>query len=119
MPFQVEADLRSSARIEALLTAIQACEQDRDLLLRLLRDLCTHRELHNLANRWAAACLLSQGLSEDRVAVILHLAPTTVNRMDQWVRGDGPFGTGALREIVPRLIGELPPDLKATAPTSG
>ena len=92
MPRQVEPELRDSERVQSLCEAVAACEGDRELLLRFLRDLLSARELQDFANRWAAARLLIGGRTQIATAKELGMSTKTVNEVAMWV--SGPFATG-------------------------
>ncbi len=83
-----------------LLDAIVALT-DRAAATRFLRDLCTLRELHDMAQRWHVAQLLDLGHSYADIARETGASTATVTRVAQWLH----HGTGGYREALRRGAG--------------
>ena len=56
------------------------------------RDLCTEDELVDMADRFQAAKLLSQGYDQRNVADHVNMSTTTVSRVAHWLnQGEGGY----------------------------
>jgi TrpR-related protein YerC/YecD len=62
------------------------------------RDLCTRRELTDLAHRWAVVRLLDQGLPYREIAERTGASTATITRINQWLT----HGTGGYRRALDR-----------------
>lgn len=63
-----------------------------------LRDLCTHREVTEMASRWTIVRLLDQGLSYRDIAEQTGASTATVTRVAQWFHhGMGGYQTALER----------------------
>jgi TrpR-related protein YerC/YecD len=65
---------------------------------RFFRDLCTLRELHDLAQRWHVVRLLDQGIPYAEISRNTGASTATVTRIAQWLN----HGTGGYREAIER-----------------
>lgn len=63
-----------------------------------LRDLCTRRELEEMAHRWAVVRLLDEGLPYREVAQRTGASTTTITRINEWLQ----HGTGGYRTALDR-----------------
>ncbi len=81
----------------ALAEAILALETVDDVQV-FLRDVCTLRELTELASRWQIARLLDQGLPQREIAERVGASTATVTRVNQWLH----HGTGGYRLVLDR-----------------
>ena len=63
-----------------------------------LRDVCTLRELHELASRWHIARLLDEGLPQRQIVETVGTSTATVTRVNQWLH----HGTGGYRLVLDR-----------------
>ena len=98
----IEPELADNPRIRALGEALQtASGGGHDLVLRLLRDLLSAREMQDVANRWAAARMLLDGQTQTATARGLGLSNKTVNGISQWT--GGIFATGGYQDVHARL----------------
>jgi TrpR-related protein YerC/YecD len=70
-----------------------------DEAARFFRDLCTRRELDELASRWAVVRLLNQGLSYREIHEVSGVSTATITRINDWLR----HGTGGYTEALHRL----------------
>ena len=50
-----------------------------------LRDLCTHREVTEMASRWTIVRLLDEGLSYREISDKTGVSTATVTRVSQWL----------------------------------
>ena len=85
-------------RVRELARSIVAL-RDEDEALRFLRDLCTVTELRSLAERWAVARLLDDGVSYAEIGRRTGASSATISRVGQWLR----YGRGGYRLMIDRL----------------
>ena len=79
------------AQTEDLYAALLMLETPQDVAM-FLADLCTPTEITAFADRWHAARLLHQGLSQRDVAARTGIALATVTRVARFlVRGNGGY----------------------------
>jgi TrpR-related protein YerC/YecD len=71
---------------------------DRTAAERFFRDLCTLRELHDLAQRWHVVRLLNEGRPYVEISRATGASTATVTRIAQWLH----HGTGGYREALAR-----------------
>ena len=90
-------DWRTDATAD-LARAILALESV-DELQAFLRDICTLRELTELASRWQMAQLLDEGLPQREIAERVGASTATVTRVNQWLH----HGTGGYRLALDRV----------------
>ena len=81
----------------ALLAAIVTLE-DVDDATDFLRDLCTLGELHDMAQRWAVARLLDEGLHYAEISRRTGASTATITRIASWLR----HGEGGYRSMLDR-----------------
>ncbi|MFN8518395.1 MAG: YerC/YecD family TrpR-related protein [Chloroflexota bacterium] len=86
--------------IDDLLAAIVALP-DTAAAGRFLRDLCTIRELHDIAQRWQVVQLLSMGRHYAEISRDTGASTATITRIAQWLN----HGTGGYREALARGAG--------------
>ncbi len=72
---------------------------DRSAAERFFRDLCTLRELHDLAQRWHVVRLLDESIPYAEISRRTGASTATVTRIAQWLN----HGTGGYREALDRL----------------
>ncbi|MDH5502466.1 MAG: YerC/YecD family TrpR-related protein [Acidimicrobiia bacterium] len=65
----------------------------------LLRDLCTRREITEMASRWQIVRLLDSGLSYRDIAQQTGASTATVTRVSQWLN----HGTGGYQMTLARI----------------
>ena len=92
------ADDWRSADTDALLDAFVRLE-DRQEAARFLRDLCTLNELRDMAQRWAVARLLDDGLHYAQISRETGASTATITRIASWLN----HGEGGYREALQRL----------------
>lgn len=90
----------TSPETTALFDAVLALETVSEAE-RFFRDLCTLRELGEMATRWQAARLLEQGIPYRQVAEETGASTATITRIAQWLN----HGTGGYRLILDRVSG--------------
>ncbi len=87
----VDRDSWRTAQAEALFVAVLRL-QTVDEAARFFRDLCTLRELQELANRWQVAQLLDEGLHYAEIAERTGASTATITRIASWLRhGEGGY----------------------------
>lgn len=64
-----------------------------------LRDLCTHKEITDMAARWHIVRLLDRGLSYREIAHQTGASTATVTRVSQWLH----HGTGGYQLTLGRI----------------
>ena len=74
---------------------------DRPAAERFFRDLCTLRELHDLAQRWQVVQLLDLGRHYGEISRETGASTATITRIAQWLN----HGTGGYREALERGAG--------------
>jgi TrpR-related protein YerC/YecD len=74
---------------------------DRPAAERFFRDLCTLRELHDLAQRWQVVRQLQAGLPYAEISRTTGASTATITRIAQWLH----HGTGGYREALDRSRG--------------
>lgn len=94
------ADDWRSADTDALLDAIVRLES-RNEAARFLRDLCTLNELRDMAQRWAVARLLDDGMHYAQISRETGASTATITRIASWLN----HGEGGYREALDRLAG--------------
>jgi TrpR-related protein YerC/YecD len=90
-----------SAAAEDLLDAIVALP-DREEAARFLRDLCTLRELQEMAQRWAIVRLLDEGRHYGEIARETGASTATITRIASWLK----HGTGGYRAALERATAQ-------------
>ncbi len=81
----------------ALSEAIASLD-DADEVAGLFRDLCTRREITEMASRWQIVGLLDSGLSYRDIAQKTGASTATVTRVSQWLN----HGTGGYQMALAR-----------------
>jgi TrpR-related protein YerC/YecD len=72
---------------------------DRAAAERFFRDLCTLRELHDLAQRWHVVRLLDEGHPYAEISRMTGASTATITRIAGWLH----HGTGGYRDALARL----------------
>lgn len=90
------AEWRSEAT-DDLLDVVLALP-DRPAAERFFRDLCTFKELHDLAQRWQVVRLLDAGISYAEISRTTGASTATITRIAQWLN----HGAGGYREALDR-----------------
>ncbi len=95
-----DADWRTED-VRALLEAFVRLETVDDAAA-FLRDLCTLGELHDMAQRWAVARLLDEGLHYGEISRRTGASTATITRIASWLRQ----GEGGYRSMLDRAKAE-------------
>jgi TrpR-related protein YerC/YecD len=105
-----------NAATDDLLDTILALP-DRTAAERFFRDLCTFRELHDLAQRWHVVRLLDARLPYAAISRETGASTATITRIAQWLH----HGTGGYREALARTAPDEPdePDEPGVPAESG
>jgi TrpR-related protein YerC/YecD len=93
-----------TAATDDLLDTIVALP-DRTAAERFFRDLCTFRELHDLAQRWQVVRELEAGRPYTEISRTTGVSTATITRIAQWLH----HGTGGYREALERSAGPVDP----------
>jgi len=83
-----------------LLDAIVALP-DRTAAARFFRDLCTLREMHDMAQRWQVVQLLELGRHYGEISRETGASTATITRIAQWLH----HGTGGYKDALGRGAG--------------
>jgi len=94
------ADSWRTEEIESLFEAILALDTVEEAE-RFFRDLCTLGELHDMAQRWAVARLLDEGLHYAEISRRTGASTATITRIASWLN----HGEGGYRLVLDRLRG--------------
>ncbi len=88
-------------RTESVLALSEAIASldDAEEVAGLLRDLCTRREITEMASRWQIVRLLDSGLSYRDIAQQTGASTATVTRVSQWLN----HGTGGYQMALARF----------------
>ena len=87
-------------QVDDLLDAIVALP-DGTAAARFFRDLCTLREMHDMAQRWQVVQLLELGRHYGEISRETGASTATITRIAQWLN----HGTGGYREAITRGAG--------------
>jgi TrpR-related protein YerC/YecD len=96
-PMLSDADDWRSPATDELFAAILALP-DRPAAERFFRDLCTLRELRDLAQRWQVVQLLDAGLHYADISRLTGASTATITRIASWLN----HGAGGYREALGR-----------------
>ena len=91
MPFHSE----SMDRLYETISGLQTKEECRAYF----EDLCTIKELQDMAQRLDAAILLSQGYSYKKIMETVNISTATIGRVSKCLN----YGTGGYRAVIDRL----------------
>ncbi len=83
---------------QALLGAILRLDSQ-DGAERFFRDLCTLKELHDMAQRWAVARLLDAGMHYAEISRKTGASTATITRIASWLN----HGEGGYRDMLDKL----------------
>lgn len=80
-----------TANLKALCKTIAKCKTEAEAK-KFLRDLCTMRELREMARRFEAARLIQKGMAYRSIAKKTGLSTATITRVAHWLRnGEGGY----------------------------
>lgn len=100
------ADDWRTPETDALIDAILRLDSREDATA-FLRDLCTLREIHDLAQRWAVARLLDAGFHYADISKQTGASTATITRIASWLN----HGEGGYRRMLDRTratAGDIP-----------
>lgn len=83
--------------VERLLEAFGALETS-DEVYAFLQDVCTVREIHDIAQRLAVARMLDQGEHYDRIREVTGASSTTISRVSRCLH----YGADGYRTVLDR-----------------
>src|SRR6187200_945915 len=86
---------------ESLLNAILKLESSEEAE-RFFRDLCTLKELHDMAQRWAVVRMLDAGMHYAEISRTTGASTATITRIASWLH----HGEGGYRAMLDRLATE-------------
>ena len=88
---------------DALLNAILRLESAEEAE-HFFRDLCTLRELHDMAQRWAVVRLLDSGMHYAEISRTTGASTATITRIASWLH----HGEGGYRMLLDRVAADRP-----------
>jgi TrpR-related protein YerC/YecD len=98
----VRDDSWRTADVESLVEAILSLT-GRDEAMAFIRDLCTLGEIHDMAQRWAVARLLDEGLHYAEISRRTGASTATITRIASWLNhGEGGYRAVLDRRTPPR-----------------
>jgi TrpR-related protein YerC/YecD len=93
-----------TADVKALVDAFLGLDGPDDAMA-FLRDLCTIGEIHDMAQRWAVARMLDEGLHYAEISRRTGASTATITRIASWLN----HGEGGYRSALARLGGDTTP----------
>lgn len=92
------SDRLRTPEVEALLEAFVTLD-DPEEVFAFLQDVCTIREILDMAQRLAVARLLAQGVHYARIQELTGASSTTISRVSRCLN----YGEGGYRRIIERV----------------
>ena len=89
---------RHNAMTDALFDAILALE-NREECYRFFEDLCTVKEISDMAQRLEAAKLLLDGKTYEQIVRSAEISTATISRINRYIQ----YGTGGYQAIIERV----------------
>ena len=89
---------RHNAMTDALFDAILALE-NREECYRFFEDLCTVKEISDMAQRLEAAKLLLDGKTYEQIVKSAEISTATISRINRCIQ----YGTGGYQAIIERV----------------
>ena len=89
---------RHNAMTDALFDAILALE-NREECYRFFEDLCTVKEISDMAQRLEAAKLLLEGKTYEQIVRSAEISTATISRINRCIQ----YGTGGYQAIIERV----------------
>ncbi len=93
-----EKNSRKNETIDALFDAILSLET-REECYQFFEDLCTVKEISDMAQRLEAAKLLLNGRTYDQIVREVEISTATISRINRCIQ----YGTGGYREIIGKV----------------
>ena len=92
------ADRLRTPDVERLLVALRALKTD-DEVYAFLQDVCTVREIHDMAQRLAVARMLAAGEHYEHVREVTGASTTTISRVSRCLH----YGAGGYETVIDRV----------------
>ena len=69
------------------------------------KDLCTMKELNDMAQRFVAACMLLDGKTYEQIVKAVEISTATISRINRCIQ----YGSGGYRETIEKVRGTRNP----------
>ena len=96
---------RRNKTTDALFDAILSLETREECYL-FFEDLCTVKEISDMAQRLEAAKLLLSGNTYDQIVKTVEISTATISRINRCIQ----YGSGGYRNVIEKLEGDKPAD---------
>ena len=96
---------RRNKTTDALFDAILSLETREECYL-FFEDLCTVKEISDMAQRLEAAKLLLSGNTYDQIVRTVEISTATISRINRCIQ----YGSGGYRNVIEKLEGDTPAD---------
>lgn len=96
---------RRNKTTDALFDAILSLET-REECYHFFEDLCTVKEISDMAQRLEAAKLLLSGNTYDQIVKTVEISTATISRINRCIQ----YGSGGYRNVIEKLEGDKPTD---------
>ena len=96
---------RRNKTTDALFDAILSLET-REECYHFFEDLCTVKEISDMAQRLEAAKLLLSGNTYDQIVKTVEISTATISRINRCIQ----YGSGGYRNVIEKLEGDKPAD---------
>ena len=96
---------RRNKTTDALFDAILSLETREECYL-FFEDLCTVKEISDMAQRLEAAKLLLSGNTYDQIVRTVEISTATISRINRCIQ----YGSGGYRNVIEKLEGNKPAD---------
>ena len=96
---------RRNKTTDALFDAILSLET-REECYHFFEDLCTVKEISDMAQRLEAAKLLLSGNTYDQIVKTVEISTATISRINRCIQ----YGPGGYRNVIEKLEGDKPAD---------
>ena len=96
---------RRNKTTDALFDAILSLETREECYL-FFEDLCTVKEISDMAQRLEAAKLLLNGNTYDQIVRTVEISTATISRINRCIQ----YGSGGYRNVIEKLEGDKPAD---------
>lgn len=96
---------RRNKTTDALFDAILSLETREECYL-FFEDLCTVKEISDMAQRLEAAKLLLSGNTYDQIVRTVEISTATISRINRCIQ----YGSGGYRDVIEKLEGDKPAD---------
>ena len=93
-----EKNSRKNETVDALFDAILSLET-REECYQFFEDLCTVKEISDMAQRLEAAKLLLNGRTYDQIVREVEISTATISRINRCIQ----YGTGGYREVIGKV----------------